>query len=311
MAGLDQAVSRFLDHLRVERNLSPRTLEAYARDLTGLVDHLEKSGIAAVEGVGAVHLARWQRHLAERGLSGASQSRALSAARQLFVFLVREGELEQDPASHLEGPTRRRKLPVVISAAEAERLVQVPVRPGASETPGAMRDRAALELLYAAGLRASELCRLRTDELHLSLGVVRPMGKGQKERVVPVGEPARQALERYLAHGRPALLKGRPSPYVFIGNRGRPLSRMALFKLVRRAGALAGIQRPLSPHKLRHAFATHLLQGGADLRAVQEMLGHADISTTEIYTHVAKDALVAAVNAHHPLGSPEAPRRRR
>ncbi|MEO0812554.1 MAG: tyrosine-type recombinase/integrase, partial [Myxococcota bacterium] len=159
------------------------------------------------------------------------------------------------------------------------------------------------ELMYASGLRASELCELEIDDIHLELGVVRPRGKGGKERVVPMGDIARQCLENYLAEGRVALLRGRPSSSIFIGNRGRALSRMALFKIVRRYAAAAGIQKEISPHKLRHAFATHLLQGGADLRAVQQMLGHADISTTEIYTHVDRAQLKHSVDRYHPLGS--------
>jgi integrase/recombinase XerD len=233
-------------------------------------------------------------------MSPSTQARALSAVRQLFAYLVREDGLPADPTQLLEGPKRRRPLPVSLSRAEAERLVELP----RGDAPRALRDRAALELLYAAGLRASELCLLRVDDLHLSLGVVRPTGKGKKERVVPMGQPAVLALTAYLERGRPALLRGRPSPYVFIGNRARPLSRMALWKIVRRYAGAAGINRDISPHKLRHAFATHLLQGGADLRAVQEMLGHADISTTEIYTHVAKDELRTSVDKHHPLGRP-------
>lgn len=296
---MESACDRYLDHLRVERNLSPRTVEAYGRDLTGLRESLAAAGIERPRDVTAVHLTRWLASLSERGLKPTSQARALSAARQLFVYLVKCGELDHDPTARLDGPRRRRKLPVVISRAEAVRLVEVPE----PKTPRGLRDRAALELLYAAGLRASELCNLRVDELHLELGVVRPLGKGSKERVVPMGEPARRALEAWLRDGRPALLKGRPSPFVFIGNLGRALSRMALFKIVRRSAALAGIPRALSPHKLRHAFATHLLQGGADLRSVQEMLGHADIATTEIYTHVDRDGLKATVDRHHPLGS--------
>jgi integrase/recombinase XerD len=296
---MERACDRYLDHLRVERNLSPRTLEAYARDLDGLRTSLSSQGVRRPEDVGPVHLTRWLSGLSERGLAATSQARALSAARQFFHFLVGSGALERDPTRLLEGPRRRRKLPVVISRAEATRLVEAP----AGQGPRFQRDRAALELLYAAGLRASELCLLRVDELNLELGVVRPFGKGAKQRVVPMGEPSVAALRTYLADGRPALLKGRPSPYVFIGNRGRPLSRMALFKLVRRSAAAAGIPKALSPHKLRHAFATHLLQGGADLRSVQEMLGHSDISTTEIYTHVDRDGLRTTVDKHHPLGS--------
>jgi len=296
---MEQACDRYLDHLRVERNLSPRTLEAYARDLSGLRVHLLAQGVTAVGDVNAVHLARWLAHLGARQQKPASQARALSATRQLFAFLVREGVLGASPAALLEGPTRRRPLPMVLSRAEMVRLVEQPL----GKTPRGQRDRAALEMLYAAGLRASELCLLRLDDVHLALGVVRPCGKGSKERVVPLGRPAQEALEVYLKDGRPALLKGRPSPFVFIGNRARPLSRMGLFKIVRRCARASGIARPVSPHKLRHAFATHLLQGGADLRAVQEMLGHADISTTEIYTHVDREHLKAVVTRHHPLGT--------
>jgi integrase/recombinase XerD len=304
---VDAEVERYLEVLRVERNLSPHTVEAYARDLRGLTASFADSGVGELAEVRPVHVSRWLRSLAVGGKSPSSQARALSAARQLFAFLVREGDLATTPMTEVTGPKRRRPLPVVPSRVEMERLVVAPgERPAASATTSvtarSLRDRAALELMYAAGLRASELCKLRLDELHLQLGVVRPTGKGSKERVVPVGRPALAALREYIEQGRPRLLKGRPSDYVFIGNRAAPLSRMALFKIVRRYAKVAGITRKISPHKLRHAFATHLLQGGADLRAVQEMLGHADISTTEIYTHVETDALRTAVDKHHPLG---------
>ncbi len=304
---MEAEVERYLEVLRVERNLSPHTVEAYQRDLKGLIANLAAGGVSEPGAARPVHLTRWLRSLAVAGKSPASQSRALSAARQLFAFLVREGELAVNPMAEVTGPKRRRPLPVVPSRVEMERLVEAPSGHAAksvmSTVPARLlRDRAALELLYASGLRATELCRLRMDELHLQLGVVRPTGKGSKERVVPVGKPALAALNDYLTIGRPRLLKGRPSDFVFIGNSAKPLSRMALFKIVRRYAKVAGITRKLSPHKLRHAFATHLLQGGADLRAVQEMLGHADISTTEIYTHVESDALRAAVDKHHPLG---------
>lgn len=299
MDDLEYAAERYLDMLRVERNLSPHTLESYARDLAGLRAALRHDGVSDAADVRPPHVTRWLRGLAEAGKSPASQARALSAVRQLFAFLVRGGELTTNPALEITGPRRRRPLPVVPSRQEMVRIVESP----GPRARSALRDRAALELLYAAGLRATELCKLRMDELHLQLGVVRPTGKGSKERVVPIGRPALEALQAYLEIGRPALLKGRPSDFVFIGNRGRPLSRMALFKIVRRSATAAGISRKLSPHKLRHAFATHLLQGGADLRAVQEMLGHADISTTEIYTHVEGEQLRSAVNKHHPLGS--------
>ncbi len=299
-SALEQACDRFLDHLRVERNLSLNTVAAYARDLRVFCSQLETYGVTTPTDVREAHVARWLRSLAARGHKPSSQARALSAVRRLCVFLVREGVLAADPTCEIAGPSRRRRLPEVPSRAEAERIVEAPV----GSSPRQLRNRAALELLYAAGLRASELCGLRLDELHLGLGVVRPLGKGAKERVVPVGQVAADAMARYLAEGRPALLKGRSSPFVFIGNRGRPLSRMGLWKIVRRSASLGGVGRAFSPHKLRHAFATHLLQGGADLRAVQEMLGHADIATTEIYTHVVGEELKSTVDTCHPLGRP-------
>lgn len=299
MGTVEQAVDTFLDHLRVERNLSPRTVEAYAGDLSRLLVSLRAEGIVRVDDVRTVHLARAFQGLAAGGAAASSQARAMSAVRQLFAYLKRGGRVREDPSTDLRGPRLRRPLPKIVSRAEAERLVEAPdVR-----TARGQRDRAALELLYGAGLRASELCQLRLDDVHLSLGVVRPRGKGSKERVVPLGRPAIEAIEHYLAEGRRDQLRGASSPFVLIGNRGRPLSRMGLFKIVRRYGLVAGVRRQTSPHVLRHAFATHLLQGGADLRAVQEMLGHADISTTEIYTHVDGDQLRRTVDAAHPLGT--------
>lgn len=295
---IEDACELFLDHIRVERNLAERTLEAYDRDLTTFQKSLSGSGCLELRDITAVHVSRWLRAQARRGLCASSQSRGLSAVRQLFSFHVKEGRVGANPAKEIRGPRTPKKLPLVISRKQAVALVEAPDL----GTPRGLLARAALELLYAAGLRASELCSLKLNQIQLDLGVVRPRGKGSKERVVPVGEVARKWLAHYLGHGRPALLKGRPSPYVFIGNLGKPLSRMALFKIVRRSATQAGIPKSISPHKLRHAFATHLLQGGADLRVVQEMLGHADISTTEIYTHVDRTSLGKTVNKHHPLG---------
>ncbi|MEM6732790.1 MAG: site-specific tyrosine recombinase XerD [Myxococcota bacterium] len=295
---METACDLYLDWLQVERNLSARTVEAYARDLTLFREAMSAADVTELAAVEPVHVARWLRSLGEEGLAATSQARALSATRQLFAFFIRRGDLERNPASEVRGPRTQRRLPVILSRDEMIRLLDAPD----VKTPRGQRDKAALELLYASGLRASELCHLEIDDLHLQLGVVRPRGKGSKERVVPVGSIAREALERYLAEGRMQLLRGRPSGFVFIGNQGKALSRMALFKQVRRYARAAGIRKELSPHKLRHAFATHLLQGGADLRAVQQMLGHSDISTTEIYTHVDRSGLKRSVDRHHPLG---------
>ncbi len=296
---MEVACDLYLDWLQVERNLSERTVEAYARDLARFRASMGRQGLAVLKEVEQVHVARWLRELGEEGLAASSQARALSAVRQLFSFYVRKGDQKHNPAREVRGPRPKRALPTVLSRDEMARLLLAPD----VKTARGQRDRAALELMYASGLRASELCLLQLDDLHLELGVVRPRGKGGKERVVPMGDIARQTLEHYLSEGRLQLLRGRPSPFVFIGNRAKALSRMALFKIVRRYAGAVGIQKELSPHKLRHAFATHLLQGGADLRAVQQMLGHSDISTTEIYTHVDRARLKQSVDRYHPLGS--------
>ncbi len=296
---MESSTDQFLDHLTVEKNLAAKTVEAYAHDLSGFRTTMLAEGITRPEAIGPVHVSRWLRSLTERKLASSSQRRALSAVRQFFAYLIRSGVVHSNPAKEIRGPKARRRLPVTITRAQAAALLDAPD----ATTPRGQLAKAALELLYASGLRASELCQLRLEDLHLTLGVVRPRGKGSKERVVPIGGPAIEALETYLGSGRVMLVKGVSSDFVFIGNRSKALSRMALFKIVRRYATVAGIPQSISPHKLRHAFATHLLQGGADLRAVQDMLGHADISTTEIYTHVDGTALKASVDIHHPLGS--------
>lgn len=295
---MEVACDIFLEHLRVERHLSPRTVASYAQDLNYLRDSLDRQSVPDPAQVRPIHLTRWLREVASRGCKPSTQARALSATRQLFAYLLDEQRIPTNPTLALQGPRPRRPLPAVPARAALLRLLDAPD----ATTIRGIRDRAMLELLYASGLRASELCELRVDELNLNLGVVRPTGKGSKERVVPMGQLAVTAVENYLEGSRLQLLKGRTSQYVFIGYRGRPLSRSGLWTIVRRHARVAGIASKVSPHTLRHAFATHLLMGGADLRAVQDMLGHADIATTEIYTHVDRDGLRETVNRHHPLG---------
>lgn len=298
LSSLDAHKDQFLDHLRVERHLSNKTIEAYAGDLGGLIELLNRKGIEQAKEIRVEHVLMWQQTFLEQKKRASSQARALSAARQWFRYLLQRGERLDDPVRLVPAPKLRRPLPVVLSIEEMQRLLAAPQ----GKSPRVLRDRAIMELLYACGLRASEACQLRLSEMSLQLGVLRPVGKGNKERVVPMGQPAQLALVEYLQQGRPHLLKGRPSDAVFIGNGGRPFSRMGLFKIIRRYAKVAGITKDISPHKLRHAFATHLLSGGADLRSVQEMLGHADISTTEIYTHVTMDGLKTTVDKFHPLG---------
>lgn len=296
---LDMECDLYLESLILERNLSRHTVEGYARDLARFCASLSAEGLTSLEEVGTVTIARWLRELSQTGLAAASQARALSAVRQLFAFRIRRGLQQHNPATELRGPRTPRTLPATPSKRQMLELLAAPD----PSTPRGQRDRAALELLYAAGLRASELCGLELDQLDLEFGWVRPRGKGEKERLVPLGSVARSALGSYLNDGRLKLLRGSTSSCVFIGNRQRPLSRMALYNQVRRYARAAGIAEAVSPHQLRHAFATHILRGGADLRAVQQMLGHADLSTTEIYTHVDGEMLKGVVERHHPLGS--------
>ena len=298
---LDRACDIYLAHLQVERNLSPHTLESYGRDLRELRIFLAARKVTAVDDMSICMLRAWLQDLAQRGLQPASQNRALSAMRQFCKYLHRERILPRNLGERLRSVTVHRPLPFVPSRKDAARLIEAGGAPDAS--PRSLRSRAALELLYGAGLRASEVCFLQLDDLQAERGLIRSRGKGGRERLIPLGMPARAALLAYLRAGRGHFLRGE-SPYVFLGNQGKPLSRMALFNLVRRQALRAGVARPLSPHAMRHAFATHLLQGGADLRAVQEMLGHASIATTEIYTHVTQDELQKTVDLFHPLGAP-------
>ena len=245
-------------------------------------------------------MAKWLQNLASQGLKASSQARALSAIKQWLAYLVREGHLKENPAKGLLTPKQGRYLPYVPTPSQIEALLAAPD----VSTPIGQRDYALLELLYASGVRASEVCTLRPDDINLRTGVVRACGKGAKERLVPMGRQAIAAIETYISYARPVIAqRGRCSlDLLFLGQRGAALSRSTLFVLVRRYGAQVGLGNGLGVHSLRHAFATHLLRGGADLRVLQEMLGHADISTTEIYTQVLKDHLRESVDRYHPLG---------
>lgn len=296
---LRELCERFLDQLHVQRNLSVNTVESYGRDLRALLAALAHAGIEDVQAVDEDALRGHLAAMSRAHKAPASQRRALSSMRQLFLYAQRERIIIQSPAKHIEAPEVPRTLPKVPNVAQAGAMLDGLAQ---DETPLGLRDRAALELLYGAGLRASELCGLRFDDVDVALGLVRPRGKGARQRLVPMGEPAVLALRAYLDRGRPALASGEAHDGVFVGHRGRPLTRMGLFNLVKRRAAQAGLDASVSPHTLRHAFATHLVHGGADLRAVQEMLGHVSIATTEIYTHVGDAALKRTVDLHHPLG---------
>jgi integrase/recombinase XerD len=292
---MDAALNQFYQHLGVERGLAPLTVAAYARDLQDFWEFLEGRGRSHW---GAVALTDLQDYFAAqeaRGLSARSRARRLSALRQFFRFLQREEMVSANPVELLDSPRLPRRLPQVLGEAEVAALLAAP-DPG---TPTGLRDQALLEVLYATGLRVSELVGLTLKQLDLRRGVVRPLGKGGKERVVPMVAPAVEKVQLYLEQGRPRLLKGRESPYVFINHRGGRLSRQGFWKLLKQYALKAGV-KTLSPHTLRHSFATHLLSRGANLRVLQMLLGHADLATTQIYTHLDADRLRQVHRKAHP-----------
>ena len=285
---------RYLDYLAAEKGLSPNTLAAYGSDLRRLERSLNVK--RRLEQATRQDILKVLRKMRLDGRSPRSVARWLVAVRGFYGHLLAEGAVTEDPAAHLDAPRLWRTLPKVLSFAEVEGLLAAPSR----KEPRGLRDAAMLEVLYATGLRASELLRLRLGDLHLDAGYLRCMGKGSKERVVPLGGEADATLQRYLAQARPALLQGKRTDVLFVNLRGRPLTRQGFWKIARRYGVQAGISLSLSPHVVRHSFATHLLENGADLRSVQIMLGHADISTTQIYTHVNRERLRRLYEDFHP-----------
>jgi integrase/recombinase XerD len=294
--GLDAAIDAFLDHAATERGLARYTIEAYARDLAAFTRFALARGVRAPAALDEALVRAHVVALAERGLSPRSQARGLAAVRGLLRFLAVRGVLPADAARRVRVRRPPSRLPHALGTREVGALLAAPALPERRS----VRNAALLELLYACGLRVSEAVALRGTQLNLEAGFVTVMGKGGKERVVPLGRAARAALEAYLAQERPRLLRGRASPFVFVGPGGRRLTRQAVWKLVRRRAGGAGLAGRVSPHTLRHTFATHLLGGGADLRVVQTLLGHADVATTQIYTHVTPGRLREVHRRHHP-----------
>lgn len=289
-------LERYQDHLTVEKGSSPRTNEAYLRDVARFATFCLTKGAKTPESASARILREYVYHLKDLGLSPASIRRNVSAVRSYFRFMLSEGELVRDPSEKLEAPKRWRTLPEVLTVEETEKLLTAP----SLDEPFAFRDRAMLELAYGAGLRVSEWISLSVRDVLMEDHLVRVFGKGSKERLVPIGRKAIGAVAIYLRELRPKLEKGQGKGILFLNARGEPLSRMGAWKILRKYVEIAGITKAVSPHTLRHSFATHLLEGGADLRAVQEMLGHADISTTQIYTHVDREFLRSVHRQFHP-----------
>jgi integrase/recombinase XerD len=284
----------YLDHLRVERALAKNTLEAYSRDLGELAKHVD--GVEDPKEVTNDHVLAFVVAASRRGKAARSSARQLSALRGFFKFLVRERAIETDPTELVERPKLARKLPRVLSYDDVERLLAAPP----SDTARGIRDSAMIHLMYASGLRVSELCSLKLGDLDRRVGTVSPLGKGGKRRIVPVGQIALERIEIYLELVRAQAKGATTDPHLFLSPRGKRFTRQGLWKLLKAYARGVGITAPISPHKLRHSFATHLLRGGADLRAVQAMLGHADLGTTEIYTRVAQDHVRAAYDRAHP-----------
>jgi integrase/recombinase XerD len=291
-AQMHNRITAFLNFCRLEKGLAANSLEAYALDLAKFTIFLGESA----ELPGAEGLRQYLDHLYQSGLNTRSIARHLTTLRSLYGFLLREGQIATDATEHLGTPRQWQNIPKFLNLQDIEKIIQ------ATDTsrPTGLRDRAMLELLYATGLRVSELCRLGLGDCNADMALVRTTGKGNKQRLVPAGRDAIKAVEAYLRTGRAALLKGRSSRYLFITARGGCLTRQAFWKLLAGYGRKAGIFHGLTPHVLRHSFATHLLEGGADLRSVQVMLGHSDISTTQIYTHVMRSRLRQTVEEHHP-----------
>jgi integrase/recombinase XerD len=289
-------IDTYISYLRDVRRVSPNTVESYARDLAALADFAEKR-TSSVEALTRRDLEAFVRSLMTMGLSPRSVARAVACVRGFYRFLALERKLDQSPASDLRAPRAWPALPKFLDLDEVDRLLAEPD----VSTPRGLRDKALLEVLYASGMRVSELVAVKPGDLNLAEGYLTCIGKGDKQRIVPIGQQATDWLQRYMRDGRPTLLRKRSSPWLFVNARdGGRLSRIGFWKVLKAYGLKAGITREISPHVLRHSFATHLLERGADLRAIQVMLGHADLSTTQIYTHVLEARLRAVYDRFHP-----------
>ena len=293
---MQQLVEDYLAYLTVERGLAGNTLEAYGRDLRSYVRFLTGHALTDLAETSKETVRAYLEHLYQIGRATSTISRNLAAIKSFYQFLVREGWLSVDPSEHLESPKVEKRLPHVMSLTEVEALLSQP----AQDEPCSFRDKAMLEVLYATGIRVSELVSLDRTDVNLEAGYLRCLGKGSKERIVPLGSVAIRALAVYMQSGRPKLVKLAGETALFVNQHGRRLTRQGFWKIIKRYAKDANIDESITPHTLRHSFATHLLENGADLRSVQEMLGHADISTTQIYTHVTRNRLKEVYQKAHP-----------
>ena len=296
---MDAALKDYLLYASIERNLAPATLESYERDLKRYLGYLEGVGVTSLEQVKPTQIRGYTRLLNDLGLSSATIHHSFTAIRRMHRFLINEKMVTNDPTAFLDPPKLPKRLPKVLEVDEINAILEA-VETG---TPLGMRDRSVISLLYSCGLRVSELIGLSQTDVDLKYDVVRALGKGAKERLIPLGGVAKHDLERYFSDGRPVLArKQRGGGKIFLNAHGRPISRIAIFNIVKKWASRAGIKKSVSPHIFRHSFATHLIEGGADLRAVQEMLGHSDVNTTQIYTHLDQSYLKQVHKTYHPRG---------
>lgn len=295
---LDQLADQFIQYLVIEKGLAPKTVEAYAGDLACFFDFLKDQHIQDIRMADTAAILKYVIRLRKEGRGARTRARHLVTLRGFYGYLHQAGILKNNPSRLIDLPKSGLKLPEVLDVDQVARLLEAPD----IETPLGLRDAAMLELTYAAGLRVSELINLKVAAVNLEAGFVRVMGKGSKERIVPIGRRAIQGIQAYLADGRPRQLQKVTSHYLFVARAGRPMTRQGFWKLLRRYALAARIKQRVTPHSLRHSFASHLLEGGADLRAVQTMLGHVDIATTQIYTHVAQKRLIELHRKYHPRG---------
>jgi integrase/recombinase XerD len=296
---VEDQLKDFIHYLIVERNLAHNTIVSYERDLKKYIHYLQSvEQLSSLNDVSRLHIMQFLKFLKENGSSPKTIARHIASIRSFHQFLLRDKATDHDPSVHIETPQLTRTLPKVLSMQEVEALLEAPK----TNTPFGIRDKAMLELLYATGIRVSELIQLNLSDVHLTMGFIRCFGKGSKERIVPIGRMATEALKTYIELARPALLKRKKTATdaLFLNHHGERLTRQGCWKILKKLAQEANIQKELTPHTLRHSFATHLLENGADLRAVQEMLGHADISTTQIYTHVTKTRLKDVYKQYHP-----------
>jgi len=292
----DELLDQFINYLAVERRLAANTLESYAHDLKKYCAFLKARNTQSILFCTRVDVLMFLNHERKQGLSPRSLARTLSCIKTFFKYLLHDGLIDKNPLQDVESPRAERKLPNVMSINEVKALIEAPD----ITTALGVRDRALFELLYAAGLRVSELVALTVNNINYEAGFIRVFGKGSKERVIPLGEEALAWVKRYTEESRPALLGRKNTVYLFTNRRGNRLTRQGLWQIIKKYCLAAGITKKISPHSLRHSFASHLLEGGADLRSVQSMLGHEDISTTQIYTHVARDQLKTVHDKYHP-----------